>query len=381
MVDPVTLIVLVAAGEVAGPTASAMVRATHDALGGATVDVRETRGQPTDEAALAAEGTFHPDAVVELIWDEVDRRRVTLRVHMVRTQRWLERSMTYLASDPIAERGRTLGLAIASILPEIAGEVAPGPASASAPGPASPSAPSSAPGPSSAPRPAASAPRPASASASPSAPSSASGPASASSSVPPPASASAPEPAEYGGRDDDATSSRAWLRRPRVEVAVLAIGAAEIGGTSAIGGGVAVDWFPVPSISLRLGASERSGSLDAAEASLLAFTAASGVAFHPWRASRSRPIDLSVRGDYLLVRQSATHFDSDDPSPATQSRWLSGVDAFVDAGWLFSSDVAAVVGLGLEDVLAATYVNVRQVRKATIPPVRVVAEFGVCLRF
>src|ERR1035438_10436632 len=182
MVDPVTLIVLVAAGEVAGPTASAMVRATHDALGGATVDVRETRGQPTDEAALAAEGTFHPDAVVELIWDEVDRRRVTLRVHMVRTQRWLERSMTYLASDPIAERGRTLGLAIASILPEIAGEVAPGPSSA--------------------PRPAASAPRPASASASPSAPSSASGPASASSSVPPPASASAPEPAEYGGGGD-----------------------------------------------------------------------------------------------------------------------------------------------------------------------------------
>jgi len=130
-----------------------------------------------------------------------------------------------------------------------------------------------------------------------------------------------------------------------------------------------------------LSASERSGSLDVAEATLFAFTAASGIAFHPWQASRSRPIDLSVRADYLLVRQSATHFDSDDPSPASQARWLSGVDAFVDASWLFSSDVAVVAGLGLEDVLAPTYVNVRQVRVATIPPLRVVAELGVRLRF
>jgi hypothetical protein len=391
MVDAVTLIVLVAAGEAASPTATAMVHAAREALGGAAIDVRETNGPPTDAAALAAEGAFHPDAIVELIWDEVDHRHATLRVHMARTQRWLERSMTYGPSDPVAERGRTLGLAIASILPEVA--VAP--ASAPAPPALAPPAlappalappalapPALAPPALAPPAPPASAPPPPPPPAHTPTPTPAPVSAPAPAPAPAPASMPAPGPAE---RVDDQAPPRAGLQRAHLEVDLVGSGAAGIGATAnaanAIGGGLFVGWFPVASLSLRLGASERAGSLDVAEASVLAFAASSGIAFHPWQASRSRPIDLALRADYLLVRQSATHFDSDDPSPVSQARWLSGVDAVADVAWLLSSDVAAMAGIGVEDLLAPTYVNVRQVRVATIPPVRLVAEVGVRLRF
>jgi hypothetical protein len=109
--------------------------------------------------------------------------------------------------------------------------------------------------------------------------------------------------------------------------------------------------------------------------------ASAGIAVHPWQPTRSEPFAASVRVDYLLVRESVTHFDSDDPSPVTQARWISGVDTFIDASWFLSSQIAVVAGVGLEDVWSPTYVNVRDVRVATLPPLRAVAEAGFQLRF
>jgi hypothetical protein len=344
MVDPVTLVVLVAAGEGTSPMATAMVQATHDALGAAiVVTVRETSGAPTDAAVLAVEATSHPDAVVELVWDEPDPRRVTVRVHVVRTQWWLERAMTYAATDPVAERGRTLGLAVASILPEIGLDV-------SAPAPASAPASASAPAPASAPVP-----------------------------VSVPTLASAPV---LSSDRVDATSPASPGPRAHVEVDLVASGATWISGSAdTLGVGGSVQWFPLRSLALRIGASERSGRLNVAEATIFNFLGAAGVSLHPWAASPSRPIDASIRLDYLFLRQSATHFDADDPSPVTHARWLSGVDGYVDVAWLLSTDVAALAGVGVEDVLAPTYVNVRDRQVATIPSFRLVAELGVRLRF
>ena len=62
-----------------------------------------------------------------------------------------------------------------------------------------------------------------------------------------------------------------------------------------------------------------------------------GRASRPWQATRSEPFAVTLRADYLLVRESATHYDSDDPSPVTTSRWLSGVDTFLDGELLLSS--------------------------------------------
>ena len=171
-------------------------------------------------------------------------------------------------------------------------------------------------------------------------------------------------------------------RRAKVEIDLLATGGIGIPGSAGgAGGGGAVGWVATDALTLRIGASERAGSLDAAQATVFMLLLDAGVAWHPWRATRSRPLGLSVRADYLLVRQSATHFDSDDPAPVTLSRWLSGADAVADLTWTFSSEVEALLGVGLEDLLSPTHINVRDVRVATLPPLRVLGEAGFRLRF
>jgi hypothetical protein len=328
-VTAVTLIVLVAAGESSSPTATAMASAARDVLGTAAIALRETAGVPTDADALAAETSARPDAVAELIWDTPDHSRATLRIRVGRNQWWLERSLTYAPSDPPSERGRTLGLALASIIPEVT-QTNPAP------------------------------------------------------SPPPRLPEASREPTPTVAPTPDAPASSVASSWPRVEVgfAATAAGATGVGGSAnGIGGGLSVAWYPLRVLSLSIAASERSGSLDVAEASVFSLFASAGVALHPWPATRARPLEAFVRADYLLVRQSATHFDADDPRPVTASHVFSGADAFVDGGWLVSSDVEVVAGVGVEDVMGRTYVDVRNILVATIPPVRLLAELGVRLRF
>ena len=82
MADPVTLVILLAAGEASGPAAVAMAQGAHDAFAGVVTELHEIAKGPTDADALAAEGQSHPDAVAELLWRDADRRHATLRVHL-----------------------------------------------------------------------------------------------------------------------------------------------------------------------------------------------------------------------------------------------------------------------------------------------------------
>ncbi len=89
MADPVTLVILVAAGEAMAPGTSAMAQGARDAFAGTTADLRETPGAPTDADATTVEAESHPDAVAELVWRDVDHRHATLRVHLRRSGRWI----------------------------------------------------------------------------------------------------------------------------------------------------------------------------------------------------------------------------------------------------------------------------------------------------
>ena len=358
MTDPLALIVLVAAGDAANPTTIAMARATGDALSGAPVEVRETPAEPTDADALAVERQSNVDAVIELIWNDVERRHVTLRVHLAASHRWVERSIGFMSSDPAPERGRTLGFAAASILPEGASHPARPDEAAAAPAASPPLAPS---------------PQPA-----------------------PPVEATSSQPA--GPKGPYSQAAPRWVgeaatasggpnlppppHRPRVEIDLFAVGGVGIAGdATGAGGGGAVGWLVTEGLSLRLGASERAGSINAAEATVSTLLLDGGLTWHPWRTTPSRPLGLSLRAGYLVVRQAATHFDSDDPEPVTQARWLSGVEAVAEGSWALSSEIQALVGLGFEDVFAPTHVNVRNVEVATLPPLRAVGEAGFRLRF
>ena len=125
----------------------------------------------------------------------------------------------------------------------------------------------------------------------------------------------------------------------------------------------------------------RAGELDVAEAHVTNLVTSAGVVLLAVRPTRSLPFAASVRADYLLEHESATHFDSDDPSPVTRGRWVSGMDAFADVSLLLSSQIAAVMGFGLEDVWAPTYVYVRNEPVATLPRLRALVEAGFQLRF
>jgi hypothetical protein len=89
-----------------------------------------------------------------------------------------------------------------------------------------------------------------------------------------------------------------------------------------------------------------------------------------------RPFALSVRVDYLEELLSAAGFAESPHRPP-----VSGVDALVETGLQLTTDVDALVGFGLEDAFAKTYIDLQGARVATLPSLQAVAETGVRLRF
>jgi hypothetical protein len=162
---------------------------------------------------------------------------------------------------------------------------------------------------------------------------------------------------------------------------VTGLGATGVDGGLEYGGGAAARWFVLPRVSVRLGGGARTGSVPAADASLLTLLATAGVALHPWRATASHPLGMSVRVDYLLANQQMTHFSGDEPAPVTISRWLSGLDGLVEGQWFFARDIGLIAGVGAEDVFGTTTVSMRGPLVASIPPLRGVGEIGLLISF
>jgi hypothetical protein len=348
MADPLTILLFVATGEGSDATTRAMARATREALGyGASVEVRETASELTDDDALVAEQLAHADALVELTWSDPSHRNAALRVHVARSGRWIGRSLGFMASDAGSERGRTIGFAVASMLPEAAGE---GQAVSSTPGPE--------PGPPQSP------------------------PAS------PPVSAPLAEPA--APRDVPLPTPPQGL--PSFALDLFGLAATGVGGDGdGAGGGAAFSWFVWAPVSLRLGAGLRAGNINSGVArfATLTATASAGVAWHPMRSTPSHPFGMSLRADYLLVYQSARRVPASSARCEQGARaigrcdgWLSGIGLVADAAWLFSPDAAAIVGLGLEDVFVTTNLSIQgHAYAAALPPLRAVVEAGVSVRF
>ncbi len=357
MTDPVTLFILVTAGERADLT-RAMAGATHDALGAnAVVVVREVPGEPSDAEALDAERTEGADAVVELSWVDPHHQQASVKMHVARDRRWIERSVGFLRFDPDAERGRTLGFTIASILPQ------------------SPLAPTEA-------TPASSGSIGASATATPTGTASS---AAAAALVAPPVPTSAAVAAPSPPVPEPNAPSRSG-RRLNLSIDVLAVGAVAVGGNDANGSGggaAAIQWFPIRNLALRLGGGLRGGSSEKAKANTLTVLGAAGLAFHPWRTSPIHPFGASLRADFLFSDESLTYFATGPKAneAQVQHRRHPGLELGVDGAWRFASDIELVVGLGVEDVFTTTYVAIDHDTVATLSPVSAFAEAGLRLDF
>jgi hypothetical protein len=363
MSGPLTLVILVAAGQGSDTTTEGVVRAAREALGGdAHVEVRETRAAPTDADAVDVQSSTASDAIAEVRWTDARHDHAALLVLVTHTGRRVRRAIAFHAWDAPLERGRTLGFTVASMLPEggleaPAPAVAPAPEPSSVPAPAPPTAPPTT-APPAAPPPAV---PPAPENPKPTAPS---------------ASASPDRPAPPAALSTDVAGE------PRITFDVLGLASTGLGDSAeGLGAAAAVQWFALPAVSLRLGAGALTGSIARAQATTLYFPCEAGVALHPVRARRGRPFGVAIRLDYVLMRQSISRLET-QPSPVSSySRWLSGAAVTLEGDWLFAPNVELVVGVGVADLFAPTYVNVQGVRVATIPEFRVLPDAGFRLRF
>lgn len=113
--DAALLVLLLQRGELPPATADAMLASARAVLGAsATVDL--VQADAVDDSAALREGAArHATIVVELRSDE---NRVHVRVLVVSENRWADRDIGFSDRDRPEERGRTLGFAVASMMPD-----------------------------------------------------------------------------------------------------------------------------------------------------------------------------------------------------------------------------------------------------------------------
>ena len=246
-----TLLVLIASGDAQGPVATSLVRAVREALGAdAEIVIREVPRLPSDEEAITLARDVRANAVIELIWKDPEHRRATLHFHAEPTSsRWTDREIGFDATDADAERGRMIGFAVASMLPERA-ELFPPPAPLLV--------------------------------------------------VP-----NGPEE-----RKPLAPAPTGEILRGLGAVDVAAAGC--LGGdATGIGGVLAARWDFASTVSLRFAGAIRSGQVTAADASSLIFNGAVGLAWRVVPATTTRSFGIGIRADVLAIRyrlsRSASH--------------------------------------------------------------------------
>ena len=345
MGDPFTVVILVAAGSAADPTTYAIERAASAALGrGARVLVHESMGAPTDGEALAASPETGPSAIVEMTWGDGGHRVAVLRVHLGGGDRWLDRTIGFGPNDADSERARTIGFALASMIPESETSVA----STAPPAPPPPAPPPPAPPPPT-----------------------------------PPTAAPAVKAVNVSASPGDADRG-AYEAAPSAGhflLDMIAIGAAGLSASVETGGGGGLEAFVFPPLAFRFGGAVRAGSLAPARGSLLTLLSSAGVAIHPWRATPSRVFGASLRVDYVVLSQSMSHDSPAGSTTSTRSRALSGGDAVVEAEWLCAPGVELMLGTGIEETFATTHIDLNGVRVATLPPLNALVEAGLRLPF
>jgi hypothetical protein len=114
----IVLAIVVATQNIDDDATEAMRATAAEAIGGEdSVVVREVE-VPSDAEALRIERTVHARNVAQVVWLDTTHTRARVRVHVSDTGRWTERSITFSAVDTSVERGRALGFAVTSMLPE-----------------------------------------------------------------------------------------------------------------------------------------------------------------------------------------------------------------------------------------------------------------------
>lgn len=98
---------------------SSLTAASTDGLAGrAELVVEHVKAPPADDQALARASTLHADVVVEIAWPEPDASHAHLHAHLRPNAPWIDRELSFAATSPAWERGRSVGLAVAAMVPD-----------------------------------------------------------------------------------------------------------------------------------------------------------------------------------------------------------------------------------------------------------------------
>jgi hypothetical protein len=114
----IVLAIIVSGKDASGPATDAMRAAAGVALGSRRVVAVREEEVLSDDVALDIEDSLGARAVVQVAWVGDDRTQAHVRLHIAQNDRWIDRTISFAAADTMQERGRAVGFAITSMIPE-----------------------------------------------------------------------------------------------------------------------------------------------------------------------------------------------------------------------------------------------------------------------
>jgi opacity protein-like surface antigen len=282
-------------------------------------------------------------AAVILSWHDASLLTTEVRVFVASPEdgvsHWMARTMVFSARDLPAERGRALGLVIASVLDASWGiapvDRSPPPTAAVTPPKAAPK-------------------------------------------TQPPAQPVEPvSVANQPGAMESGEAPPRWALEADVTTATGHWGDVDdsIGGMVALRRSLSTRW------ALRAGLGFRVADVDGADATARTVVGAAGLVWMSAGFERSHTFGYGARANLLVAHASVQRGDGSSSSSQTESYWSLGGDLLGQVGYGLSPGTALLAGVGVEELLTAGDIYVGGQPAATIPHTQLVLEVGVLSRF
>jgi hypothetical protein len=118
MTPAVVLAIVVATQNVDDQATESMRTTAAEALGSEDAVVVREDDDTTDGETLRIENLVHAQAAAQVTWLDPAHTRARARVHVAESNDWIERTIVFAVVDTAIERGRALGFAVTSMLPE-----------------------------------------------------------------------------------------------------------------------------------------------------------------------------------------------------------------------------------------------------------------------
>ena len=332
----VSVLVVVATGDPGDGSTRAIEQALRAALvGDATIVVRPADKEISDDA-LAAMGTAEHATMLGVVSWRDGQRGVTVRFVRLPDGRWTDREVRFDALDVPTERGRTVGFALASMMPGDAFAEHVQPATAAL-------APKEAP--------------------------------------PGVGSAQSTQALASPRPPVDAPSASGPPRPNPLAIDASALAVSAPGGYGGgIGGSFAVRVPLVGALGARAAMGARGEAIGPALATSRVIAGGLGATWQPWLDARRRWA-VGARADVLVLHIDIAHLSEDDARAAHLSRFMAGFDAAIEGTFRFSDHASLITAVGTEVAFGRTDVFVHEQKAASLLPVKMLAELGLRVSF